>query len=781
VHLGREPLLLEASDTNSLQQLREEVAAMLVLSLTDLRLRGNKALLSDLALVADAARDSPDDALEIFAELRLPSGEWPESPGVPQQQASNGPAGPSLTSSEASGDSLQAVSKKPHAEKPPAVPSVERYCLACGRSAAQAGRKMLRCSRCKAATYCGMRCQRAHWVFHQERCGAASAVESQRAGRTGLRNLGFTCYLNSALQILSQTPEIARHLISDAYLEEINRDNVLGTKGELASLVARVLQSMWFGNRSAVDPSALVEGVSRWSQGRFVARTQHDSQEFVSFVLDGLHEDLNRVRQKPYAPLGDSRGRPDDEVAREHWQGHLLRNQSVVVDHFHGQFKSTLMCPQCENVSVTFDPFLTVSLPIPDATLRLVSVNLHEAAGGRPTRYFVPVSAKSTVQQLKESLCEMVREARGRSIAPGQLVVAEVVQARLARLLGGGKPMSALSVKAVLDVFETSCTSQSERAERGLVQLLVTFRAVCSPGADDKSSAPTADAFGWPLVIDVAADLSAGALRDLLWLRHVSRLFHGSSGSAAPAFVALRRDRGVASVAEGEALSLDAPLARQARDREQLAFDVPASFFAAAFDQHEAATVDVQRRSEAVEERKARETTLDKCLKQFTLAETLDGTETWRCSACKQHVVPSKKMELWRLPDVLVIHLKRFKTVQSIVGLGGVRLDTPIDFPIVGLDLSEFLPPSALVGTARPVYDLFGVINHYGTLSNGHYTAAALASNESRSRGGAPVFNTDGACHWVLFDDSSVEAMDAARLDRQAAYVLFYRRRRGAA
>jgi ubiquitin carboxyl-terminal hydrolase 6/32 len=71
----------------------------------------------------------------------------------------------------------------------------------------------------------------------------------------------------------------------------------------------------------------------------FVGFRQHDSHELMAFLLDGLHEDLNRVKAKPYVVAKDSNGRPDEEVANEAWSNHLLRNQSVVVDMFQGQLK----------------------------------------------------------------------------------------------------------------------------------------------------------------------------------------------------------------------------------------------------------------------------------------------------------------------------------------------------------------------------------------------------------------------------------------------------------
>lgn len=57
-------------------------------------------------------------------------------------------------------------------------------------------------------------------------------------------------------------------------------------------------------------------------------------QELLAFLLDGLHEDLNRVKQKPYIEMKDSGSRPDEEVANECWKNHKARNDSLIVDVF---------------------------------------------------------------------------------------------------------------------------------------------------------------------------------------------------------------------------------------------------------------------------------------------------------------------------------------------------------------------------------------------------------------------------------------------------------------
>jgi len=91
-------------------------------------------------------------------------------------------------------------------------------------------------------------------------------------------------------------------------------------------------------------------------------------------LLDGLHEDLNRVLKKPYVELGSHVGKTDEEFAEQSWQDHKKRNDSIIVDIFHGLLKSTLNCLVCQEISIKFDPFCYLSVPLPTKRERIIEV-----------------------------------------------------------------------------------------------------------------------------------------------------------------------------------------------------------------------------------------------------------------------------------------------------------------------------------------------------------------------------------------------------------------------
>jgi ubiquitin C-terminal hydrolase len=127
--------------------------------------------------------------------------------------------------------------------------------------------------------------------------------------------------MNSALQCLFHCVPVLCTFLSGAFIVDLNVDNPLGKGGEMATAFGSLLQKVWRGEVDFVNPEGFKHILGKHAV-QFQSYDQHDSQEFLSYLLDMLHEDLNRVKQKPYIEEADDEGRPDEEVARECWENY---------------------------------------------------------------------------------------------------------------------------------------------------------------------------------------------------------------------------------------------------------------------------------------------------------------------------------------------------------------------------------------------------------------------------------------------------------------------------
>ncbi|CAB3368744.1 Hypothetical predicted protein [Cloeon dipterum] len=190
--------------------------------------------------------------------------------------------------------------------------------------------------------------------------------KNERGGLVGLRNIGNTCFMNSVLQCLSNTRPLLEYILAEGYLSEINNSSS-SMKGALIKAFGSLLQELWKGDSDerVVNTSSFKSQVQRFAP-RFMGYAQQDAQEFLRYLLEGLHEDVNRVTTRPkpiLTEIDDSLS--DSQKAMEAWKRYLRRDDSKIVDIFVGQLKSTLQCTVCGHCSVTFDPFWDLSLPIP--------------------------------------------------------------------------------------------------------------------------------------------------------------------------------------------------------------------------------------------------------------------------------------------------------------------------------------------------------------------------------------------------------------------------------
>uniref|UniRef100_A0A8B9LHC2 Ubiquitin carboxyl-terminal hydrolase n=1 Tax=Astyanax mexicanus TaxID=7994 RepID=A0A8B9LHC2_ASTMX len=585
-----------------------------------------------------------------------------------------------------------------------------------------------------------------------------NSVEEQdtyrgQPGVCGLTNLGNTCFMNSALQCLSNTPPLTEYFLKNLFLGELNFTNPLGMKGEIAEAYADVIKQMWSGRHYSVVPRIFKTKVGHFAS-QFLGYQQHDSQELLSFLLDGLHEDLNRVKNKEYIELRDADGRPDQEVAEEAWRNHRRRNDSVIVDTFHGLFKSTLVCPECQKVSVTFDPFCYLSVPLPISKERVMEVffvSLDPLSKPVQHRVVVPKAGKVI------DLCTALSQATN---IP--MVVADVFNHRFYKIYQVDESLSCILDRD--DIFEAGTSNRVEQPQENTHDVTEDSEEAGtsntveqsqenthgdeqnnaqsepgSNGAEEEKTEEEESSSEQDRGSSTEEGQSAGGSTDTNSQDAADGERRCAEKKQKPLFIIQAvnsngtTERGMAD--GGNTLSLTDQILMMPC-LLMLLSDLYNScvlnfiyfVYAQRYDKDQSMKVPQQHTTVQLQE----------CIELFTTVETLEEENPWYCPTCKKHQLATKKLDLWSLPEVLIIHLKRF----SYTKYSREKLDSIVEFPLRCLDFSGCLLRKTGTDSEPPSrYDLIAVSNHYGGLRDGHYTS--YAQNKDNGR-------------WYYFDDSKV-------------------------
>ncbi|XP_015116575.1 ubiquitin carboxyl-terminal hydrolase 31 [Diachasma alloeum] len=617
-------------------------------------------------------------------------------------------------------------------------------------------------------------------------------------GVIGLRNHGNTCFMNAVLQCLSHTDILAEYFVLDQYKVDLSRRNKLnskkyGTKGEITEQLALLLKAIWSCQYDPEMSTAFKSVVDKYGS-QYRGNLQHDAQEFLLWLLDKVHEDLNQATKKKYKIIKNSFGRPDDIVAAETLANHVRCNHSFVHEVFQAQFRSSLTCPRCNRQSNTFDPFLCVSIPVPQQQRQMnLFVNvLYTSQQPRQVRIGVSVNQAANIKELREIL------ASDTGIEESHMLLTEVHDEGFHRTFSDCQPLSVITENDPLYCVELP--QLKEPTEQAYI-LLVWVNVLVKGDLRER--------FGSPYTMQVSRETSYEDLQKLLLKEmHTTLSEDVLTSSQTPGLFNIRVADPAATPIQDEHPCID-PCVEHPLYTEQIeqalalcADDSGPQHVKLILEWDEATKSNIiQDDSDQIEEHASVKqlktnaelggtVTLEECFDLYTREEILGAEDAWHCPYCnrKQEVV--KKLGLWSLPDILVIHLKRFRQ-QTAKQRSTSKLTMLVDFPLYGFDMTPHLahggvqPNHTNVTTLgalgwspwkKPrtrhhnipkydenVYDLYAICNHHGQdLQGGHYTAFCRNPYDTQ---------------WYCFDDTRVEAVNDTNLITNAAYMLFYQRR----
>ena len=680
--------------------------------------------------------------------------------------------------------------------------------------------------------------------------------ENNKHGLVGLNNIGNTCYMNTALQCLSNCNILTNYFLNDTYLKFINKDNPIGSKGKLVESYAEIIKHLWYGLADSFSPNDFKEIIGNIRK-IFKDFQQQDSQEFLSFLLDGLHEDLNKVLKKPYIAQKDNLifQNPNDEF-NYYRKIFYARNQSIIIDLFYGIYKSILYCPNqnCNNISNTFDPYsiITLSLNNNIENQKMKNIQIYFLYADFPCKilnFELEIKENSTIKNFRQKINYILHCGVNTfqmyfikdKIIP--ILIDETKYNTMDELIKFNENIFLYQIQSIVFGKDNSEELKKNYDEIIRNNNLVDERANEFDKKENYSeeNEETFDKEKWIRCIFNNYSYEIKCLNDDTKNNYIPKdhfnppkiyyfnkewnneeLFHyfaklniiiyennhdfmeknfGEYASAIekyynnpdfkltysiheetkyPFFLFYDNSSLIFNENENEnnisndtlnlgkilLLSKEKFTIKEEIEKIELKDNKTIKDYQLNFNivwypdyinkiQQLCLSEKINKKISYFNDFDGQDFQLTNLLENFGMLEQLTEENKWYCPKCKQHQLAKKKIEIYTCPEILIIHLKRFKNNSKLRNL--------VKFPIEGLDMGKYIHYKENENENNDyIYDLFAVSNHDGDLNGGHYYAYCKNIYENK---------------WFEFNDSCVSEINENNIVSKSAYVIFYKKR----
>uniref|UniRef100_A0A8K9UV37 Ubiquitin carboxyl-terminal hydrolase n=1 Tax=Oncorhynchus mykiss TaxID=8022 RepID=A0A8K9UV37_ONCMY len=543
-------------------------------------------------------------------------------------------------------------------------------------------------------------------------------------GLTGLKNIGNTCFMNAALQALSNCPPLTQFFVECGGLVRTDK------KPALSKSYQKLVSDLWHKNRpSYVVPTSLFQGIKAVNP-MFRGYSQQDSQEFLRCLMDQLHEELKEPLAEP----------PDND----------LHSHAIVMDdgdpdddgpsQSDNDFQS---CESCGGSSKRMDS---------------------EGQGGSGDRQAEPSLSREESNEAEMLIPDGPDSSHSSGQTNRELQKEKNLINDLYRGSGGDldKDVDTAPTNEATPIVSSQGTIkvqiQSRMSPVHTEGHCLTKMSSSPPKTNSvwpgMSSSPPKTNSVWPGMSSSHKKVSSfsSTKSQKKYRSVISDVFDGTIVSSVQC---LTCDRVSVTLENFQDLSLPIPgkedLAKLHSSSHQTSLIKAGSCGEAYAAQGWVAFVMEYIKSwwwgPVV--------TLQDCLAAFFTRDELKGDNMYSCEKCKKLRNGVKFCKVQRVPEILCIHLKRFRHELMF----STKIGTHVSFPLEGLELQPFLAKDSSARTTT--YDLLSVICHHGTASSGHYIA--YCRNDLNNL-------------WYEFDDQSVTEVSESCIQNAEAYVLFYKK-----
>ena len=575
----------------------------------------------------------------------------------------------------------------------------------------------------------------------------------------GLNNLGNTCFINSSLQSLFNTYDLSKYFLSNYFKEEINKKNTQGYQGIFAESYAKLLLEVKTTIKSAINPIDFVRTFFL-NNNSINIRGQQDAQEFLSILLDCLHEDLNRITKKPYIELEEQKNNEDDcSASKRWWDSYRKREDSIIIDLFHGQFKSKIIGRNCGKSSITYEPFIFLGLPLPQSTEQTLFKYFF---GNRCNVFGMNINYRTTIFDFKKKATEIMRiNNYNDDLTDDELLrIIEIVQIDKNKIIRKIYKSNELNDRAPLSsLIERDTDLETVIYEKRLNEKYFNIYIYPMNKDDYDKSYPIALSVNYHMLFKEIIEKNKQRLMSLY--QNLSfedeikvGLIHKTSNSWFHYIVNFSSKE-------------DCPLCQTENNfcpiYEMYSIGNILEKIKKVNSEYEPALFVMGNKKRILTNRILNFNglydhglyNLSDCFKLFCEEELLQNDNLWYCNKCKRQHSAKKQIRLYKLPLYLIIQLKKFESNPNMFNTSSnEKKETFIKYPIKNLNLSDYTENP---DEKNESYDLYAVINHHGKMTQGHYTCICKINDK-----------------WFLFNDDKYFQINSPI--NKDAYLLFYKK-----
>ena len=553
-------------------------------------------------------------------------------------------------------------------------------------------------------------------------------------GKVGLKNNGNTCYMNSSLQCLSNTSDLTKYFLKKLYENDINFANKLGTHGSVSSMYYDFIRKMWLGHEKVISP---IEFLKKFKHN-FEENKQHDAQEFLNILLDKLHEDLNHIKY---------------QYLEEHQK--IKEENSIIKDLFDGQFKSEITCEECKESSINFEPFRFLSLPIINSKIQ----NSFKIFYNTKIIYFnLEYNPNYTLKSIRARALEFLKTKEE------EVIDLEIVVFKESKLIENVKEDEKIE-SIYTEKREIAFYHKKNNNKHEYKYFFYPIEEV-KEEKNERNEKKQYYSISYPLFFEVGKkktfeDFQSDIINRLKETNFIDnkkdfrdtdkvlnfKIYMGGQ----KCYFCKKEEPHFCDIDSQKTQKIRKVFDKASPLREKLG-----CFYATSESYNKKKKVYLEDFGKEDENPYSfsKYVSLKDLIHLFTNNDSLEGDNKWNCPKSKTHLKSKKKLKIYKAPNYLIIQLKRFKSGGYNNSFNGEKNNMFVSYPTNNLDISNFI-----VGPDKnnAKYDLYGVIEHIGSLNSGHYMA--ICKNDDK---------------WVLYNDSIFE--DINNPVNGNAYILFYKR-----